>query len=100
LRLLKKKYGKRIWFLGVETHDNRRGIPDVLVCLNGHFIALEFKRSIKELGKSRTKMQEYVASLILSAGGLSLFIYPENEQECLSILHKYALTNPVKGDHH
>jgi hypothetical protein len=52
------------------------------MCLNGHFVALEFKRSDKELNHPRTAMQEYVAKLIKKSGGIHLFIYPENEKEC------------------
>jgi hypothetical protein len=77
-----------LWTIPIETFDNRRGVPDVLLCLNGNFIALEFKRSNKELNHARTKMQQYVASLIEESGGTALFIYPENEEECFTIMDR------------
>lgn len=79
---LKRKFKKYLWTLSVETFDNRRGVPDVIMCLNGHFVALEFKRSANEMHHDRTRLQEYVAQKIKSAQGLHFFIYPENEKEC------------------
>ena len=90
LKKLNEKYKEKVWYLKVETHDNRRGIPDVILSLTGHFLTLEFKKSVTELSKPRTKMQNYVASLIEKSGGTALFIYPENEEECFTIMDRIA----------
>lgn len=55
-----------------------RGIPDLIFCVNGTYVALEFKRDKSEIGKSRTKLQEYVLDLVEDAGGYAAFVYPEN----------------------
>ena len=48
-----------------------RGIPDLLGCVNGFFIAIELKRSTAKKDKSRESLQEYVCSKIVDAGGIS-----------------------------
>lgn len=43
----KKKYGKNVWVY--KTHDMCRiGIPDLLICMQGQFIAIELKRTKQE----------------------------------------------------
>lgn len=41
---IKEKYGDDVWIF--KTHDLCRvGIPDVLLCFYGHFVAIELKKS-------------------------------------------------------
>ena len=44
---------------------NIRGVPDLLICYKGHFIALEVKSDIGTV----TKIQQYNMSQIETAGG-------------------------------
>lgn len=51
------------------------GTPDVLGCVNGFFVSLEFKKDEKS---KPTKLQEYKKNKILKAKGRAYIIYPEN----------------------
>ena len=62
------------WFLKVQMLV-ARGIPDILACINGHFVAIELKRN---KASKPTKLQSYVLQKIRKAGGLSYVAYPEN----------------------
>ncbi|MCX6145715.1 MAG: VRR-NUC domain-containing protein [Candidatus Kapabacteria bacterium] len=46
---------------------NTSGIPDVICCINGKFVALE----IKLPGKNATELQKYKISEIQKAGGIA-----------------------------
>lgn len=46
---------------------NRSGVPDIVCCLNGRFIAIECKRK----GKKAEKLQEYKIEKIRQAGGIA-----------------------------
>jgi hypothetical protein len=62
----------------IKQADSVRGIPDIIGCLDGRFFALEVKKSKASMNHPRTKLQEYTIHCIKCAGGLGLFIYPEN----------------------
>lgn len=68
---IKTTYRKDSWFL--KTHGNgcqRSGVPDILCCIKGHFIALELKR---EDGSGRASpQQEIECKKINGAGGHAL----------------------------
>lgn len=57
------------------------GSPDKIGCVNGHFVALEFKASEKA---KRGELQIHKAKKIKQAGGLHYFVYPENFKEVLA----------------
>lgn len=63
-----------------------KGIPDIILCLNGFFIAIE----LKACAKSRIdELQRYNAEQILSKGrGLALIVWPDIWEETLEILKK------------
>jgi len=54
-----------------------RATPDVLSCVNGHFVALEFK---SERGRG-TKLQWYFHTRVLSAKGVHFFVSPRNGEK-------------------
>jgi hypothetical protein len=54
------------------------GTPDKLCCINGKFVALEFKGSEQS---KRSALQEYKLQMIRKAGGEAHFVYPENWDE-------------------
>lgn len=56
------------WWL--KTHGDihqKSGVPDLLVCLNGRFVALEGKQH----GQHPTPLQHYTLDQIAKAGGLT-----------------------------
>lgn len=75
-------------FFFVKEAKALRGLPDILGCVNGRFIALECKRSQEELKHStgRILLQGKILKDIQRSGGLAYFIYPENEEEILNII--------------
>lgn len=64
------------------------GIPDILGCLNGHFVALELKKSRTEAEKKhgRVRLQGHILMQIRNVGGYGEFLYPENWDEIYSQL--------------
>jgi len=53
----------------------RRGVPDVLVCYRGQFLALEIKRP----GQSPTALQRAVIRQIRGAGGIADVVHALDE---------------------
>jgi len=52
-----------------------RGTPDLLVSINGRFVALELKRSSTA---PATELQLYNIARINESGGYAALVYPEN----------------------
>lgn len=59
----------KTWSNGVQ----REGVPDLLVCCNGHFIGIELKA---EHGHP-TDLQKWNIRQIRYAGGLAFTLYPD-----------------------
>lgn len=78
-----EKFGEQIWICKTQQ-VSIRGTPDFLICLNGHFIALELKSSSK--GKI-SDLQKYNLSSIRKAGGEGFIVYPANWEEILESLN-------------
>lgn len=57
-----------------------RGLPDRIGCVNGKYVALEFKRSISEAMKQceRLPLQLHTLHEINAAHGYATLCYPEN----------------------
>lgn len=53
------------------------GIPDILACVNGYFVAIEVKAS---KGRS-TDLQRYNRTKIRESGGISIILYPEQFED-------------------
>ena len=62
-----------IWVLKTNERG-RAGVPDLIVCWEGNFIAIELKRSQSVLA---TQLQLEVISRIRAAGGLGFVATPE-----------------------
>lgn len=75
-----------------EYRSSVRGTPDRQGCINGRFIALEFKRSLKEALKNSTTrpMQLHIQNEIQRAGGYSVTVYPENWSRILKELKEMS----------
>ena len=59
------------------------GIPDILGCVNGRFVAIELKRSKQQASKAPA-LQQHVIRLVAQSGGYAAFMYPENFDEILA----------------
>jgi hypothetical protein len=53
----------------------RKGIPDILCCYKGRFIALEIKRP----GEVPDKLQKYELEQIRKAGGITEVVFSKND---------------------
>lgn len=73
---LKKEYGKELWFF--KTHgsaDQVRGLPDMIGCYKGRFIAMELKKP----GGHATDLQAFTMEQIEAAGGYATTIHSYEE---------------------
>ena len=75
-------------YLFVKEAKAIRGIPDLILTVNGRFIGLEVKRCESESKHrtGRTVLQRHNINKINRAGGYACFIYPENEEEVIEAI--------------
>jgi len=59
------------WFFKTQERS-RRGIPDIIACMRGVFIAIE----LKDEGKKLDTLQEYTLNNIALAGGIAIWTTP------------------------
>lgn len=91
---VKKAVGKRGAWL-VKFHGNRyvaAGVPDLLVCYRGHFVAFECKLP----SRKPTRLQEAVMRQIVRAGGIVRVV--ECKEDALEALDEVDLR--VDGEPH
>lgn len=72
-----KLYLKSIGAYFIKTHGDRFskiGTPDILACVNGHFVAVEVKA---EKGKP-SDLQVYHIEQIKKSGGYGIILYPKD----------------------
>lgn len=68
----RRRAGRPVW--AVKLHGSqfsKAGAPDVLLCSDGDFVALEFKRP----GEMPTAIQTHIGRQINAAGGVWLVVY-------------------------
>lgn len=87
-----KKYLKEhnIWF--VKTWGGgyqRSGLPDIIACVKGHFVAIEVKA---EKGKL-SKLQEHELFTIRESGGYTMVLYPEGYEEFKKFIDILLITS-------
>lgn len=63
----------KTWSNGVQ----RSGIPDLLVCCNGHFVGVELKAP----NGRPSELQLYNMKEINEAGGYAILLYPDKFQQ-------------------
>ena len=76
---------KGCWY--VKYFANRMtksGIPDILACVNGYFVAIEVKA---EKGKP-SDLQYYHQEQIRKASGISIILYPDQFEDFKKIIEK------------
>lgn len=80
------------YWMGKEAPSSMKGNADRLGVINGRFIALEIKRSIKDANKKTktTVLQKYKLKRIREAGGYAEFVYPENWGSVYNFLWRLA----------
>ena len=74
------------WFVKywAGAQFTKEGIPDLLICCNGHFIGCEVKA---EKGKP-SELQLYNIKKIQEAGGIAMVLYPNQFNEFKDLIHK------------
>jgi hypothetical protein len=76
------------WFEKIQQ-VSIRGTPDMLGCVNGHFVALELKTNT---GK-QSKLQTYTLSKIIKAGGYAIELNPDNFERVMALLERLSAKN-------
>lgn len=76
-----KEYGV-YYFFPAANGLGRAGIPDIIVCAYGSFLAIECKAA----GGTTTKLQERELREIRRAGGTAMVINEENVQSLRPVL--------------
>lgn len=70
-----KKYlkSKNVWYVKfLGSGMTKRGVPDILACVNGYFVGIEVKAT---KGKP-SDIQLYQQQKIIDSGGVSIVLYP------------------------
>lgn len=73
LKTIEKCWYVKVWGGGFQ----KSGIPDLICCINGKFIALELKAAN---GKP-SKLQEYNINKIKKCGGIGYILYPHQFED-------------------
>ena len=80
-----KAYLKSIGAYFIKTHGDRFskvGTPDIIACVNGHFVAVE----VKAENSKPSELQLYHLDEIRKAGGHSFLLYPKDFENFKKIL--------------
>lgn len=73
------------WYVKYFANSfTKSGIPDILACINGYFVAIEVKAT---KGKP-SKLQLYNRDKIREAGGISIILYPDQFEEFEILIDK------------
>ena len=59
------------------NRNTRSGIPDILACINGYFVAIE----VKAVNGKASPLQIHHCEAIRKAGGFSFILYPSGFEE-------------------
>ena len=91
---IKKELTKRnIWHVKFFANGMTAvGIPDVLACVNGRFLALEIK---SEKGKP-SKLQLWQIAEIRKSGGIAVIVHPKDYDTLLKLLNGLEKFNYTK----
>lgn len=80
-KFIKDQDGWQVKFFA--NRMTKKGIPDVLGCVNGYFIALE----IKSNSGHPSKLQMYHCSEIRKSGGFAYVVYPSGFEKLKKIIN-------------
>ena len=90
--VFRAKFSKRLalvpnsWWESIQQ-KTIVGSPDKMGCVNGFFVALEFKATAHS---TVTKLQEHKLKLISAAGGLGVVVHPDNADNVFDMLMHLA----------
>lgn len=73
---------RHAWFFKSQE-VSIRGIPDMIICLGGRFVAIELKRDFRAKADA---LQRYNLNRIAEAGGRAIVASPESWDEILAEL--------------
>ena len=68
-----RSYNPKVWYTKVQQ-KSKRGDPDILMCVNGIFVAWELKTTTGKL----SKLQLHALRQVSLAGGVARVVNPEN----------------------
>ena len=70
---LKKEFGESLYIFKVPQgpYTSRRGLPDLIMCISGRFVAIEVKTETGSL----TALQSHEIANVRKSGGLSYVIF-------------------------
>ncbi|MDF2612807.1 MAG: hypothetical protein K0S71_593 [Clostridia bacterium] len=88
LSTLPNSYHYKIWGGGLQ----QAGIPDILACINGYFIAIEVKA---EKGKP-SPLQLREIKMINGAGGMAVILYPKDFETFKAKLEEFTGVHSVQ----
>lgn len=72
------------YFFPPANGYGRQGIPDIICCMHGHFLAIECKA-----GKGTTTvLQDREIAKIVQNGGTALVVNEDNQEELINLLSK------------
>jgi len=76
---------RECWYVKYFANRNTRaGVPDILACINGHFVAIEVKA---ENGKP-TELQKWNVEQIKRSGGIALILYPADWERFVELINQ------------
>lgn len=84
------------WYVKYFANRNTKsGIPDILACVNGEFLAIE----VKSDSGHPSELQLHNVELIRKAGGLAFVVYPSGFDQLKDIVIRLGRGLVVKGRH-
>jgi hypothetical protein len=72
-----------VWILKTQERG-RRGVPDLIICIKGDFVAIEAKID----GKVPDKLQELTLERIRKSGGLAFYTTPSDWPKYFGMIQK------------
>lgn len=81
---------QNVWF--VKTWSNgiqRKGIPDIIACVNGYFVGIELKA---ENGKP-SELQKWNIEQIRKSGGIAIVLYPDQFEAFKNMIKMFDRIN-------
>ena len=77
----------KTWSNGIQ----RQGVPDLLCCINGFFVAVELKA---ERGKP-SKLQNWNIEKIRESGGIGIVLYPNQFDDFMQLIKGLKSVTPM-----
>lgn len=91
-RLKKFLEDEGCWFVKFFANAyTKSGIPDILCCCNGYFVAVEVKASN---GKP-SELQKWNVNQIINADGYGVILYPDQYEEFTELLWSLKRHNEI-----